>query len=681
MYLVLSLVLLFAALLPGWTAESQGEVNLSLRDCAATNIPVLTKYLQGNALVFDTEAAAPAGAEYFFIRYAFTIPEGGTRWYRLVLTGGRGPGSIGQSRFSWLVDGGAPQLMLRTHQVLPEDGWSEHVQPPIQLAPGAHTLELRFAPDQRLRLMNRATEAFVKHHAEIQRLAWRPTSAPAKIAHPPLSDHCRLRGHDVVVLYGDSITEENGYARHFTRIINQAFPGSDITVYNAGISLNRTLEGVERLDKDVLPLAPDWAVLTFGVNDAMQLSPEDFLRLNEEMIQRLQAHGVRVVCASPSGMTPYVEALGEPFFSMHATDRATGIDRTMALNAQGMRILAHKYQAPFADVYGAFTSTSIPRFTLMGNQWHPNEEGGRMYAVALLRALGMTETEIARTGDDRDLACYRAQQAMPPAPALTRVEPKTPSAPLKGTVLCAAAYGDNRVLVCRPDGQVLAVLPTAHHPAALAYARGRKELYVACEGAGRIQIISLPLLRPAGEIDLGLEAYPISLALSPDESTLWVGSFFGSKVIELDLATRHPRRELHVSDIVNGIALAPDNNTLLVSLPGKLAFLDLKRGEVTATAETVKFTAACVPAADGTPVLLDAAHWQCWPVDMAAHKLGKPQPAPAQTRAQVIDPASGHRYAGDWLNARLLEFNGSRLLHVTPLPVPVMALCVVNLPE
>ena len=222
------------------------------------------------------------------------------------------------------------------------------------------------------------------------------------------------------------------------------------------------------------------------------------------------------------------------------------------------------------------------------------------------------------------------------------------------------AFGDNRLLAYTPEGRQLAVLPTANHPAALAYASRRRELYVACEGAGRLQVFSLPAFKLAREVELGLEAYPTSLALSADESTLWIGSYFG-KLIEFDMATEKPRREIPMPDVVNGTTLTPDGTTLLVSVQGKLLFVDPATCTIRTTIETVKFTAPCLALSAGKLSLLDAQHWQTFPIDLAGGTLGKPSPAPVQTRAMALDPATGHLFAADWMNARLLEFDGPRL--------------------
>ncbi len=662
-------------------AATAQDVSVDLPQYVATNIPGVAQYLKGASLAFDTAEAAPPGGAYYFLRYRFTIPpEAQNALYSLVLQGGKGPGSRGQSRYSWVVDGGAERPALRLQQVFEHPASRyEHVQPPIRLAGGEHTLELRFRPEHRLHALNRVTEPLVGHHVDLQGLVWRPAPEPTASAPQPVSPTCRLRRGDTIVLFGDSITEEEFYGRHLVRILNRAFPDGNLTVYNSGISLNRSIYGVARLDLDVLALAPDWVVLAFGVNDGMLVKPEEFAQACDTMIRRLQERGTQVVCASPTGMMPYAEALGPDFFCMHATDRASALDHTMAINSALLRQVAEERKAIFADVYAAFTRSAFPRFTLMANQWHPNDAGGRLFAVALLRAWGMSETEIARTGDTRDLAAYRALEGVKPEPDPTPPEPKSPAAPLAGTVVFGAAYGDNRLLAYAPDGRQLAILPTAHHPAALAYSRQRKELYVACEGPGCLQIFSLPELRLEAEVVPGADAYPTGLALSAEEATLWIASYFGSKLIELDLATRRPRREITLPDVVNGVCPAPEGKRLVASLPGKVAVVDPAEGKVIATMETVKFTTPCVDLPGKGLVVIDAERWEAYPIDLDAGRLGAPVPAPAQTRALAVDFATGHLFACDWRNARLLEFEGERCVRATPLPAPALALAVVHI--
>jgi len=670
MFIFILLLILFSLTLPAYSANVSSDMPINMANFSTSNIPQVESFLKSGGLIFDTTDAASTDGPGFFISYKFTIPENKEMvWYQLVIIAGRGPGSIGQSRYSWSVDDGVMHPALRAQRIKPDgEGIIEHLQIPLQLSSGQHTLKITFYPDQRLKLMNRATEAFTKHHAEIRGLAWRQIAAPVTLKHQELAKSFKLKSNDTVVLFGDSITEEEFYGRHFVRIIDAVFPASGITVYNSGVSLNRTLEGVARIDKDVLPLKPQWTIIAYGVNDAMQISPEDFISNYAKMMKPLRDNGINVLCASPSGMTPNVEALGPTFFSMHATDKASAIDRSMVRSSELLKDFAGKNGALFADIHGAITRTVILRVSLMNNQWHPNYEGGRMFAIALLRSLGMTENDITRTGDARDLEYFRAIEKMTPASDSHPPAIKTFDGVLHGTTIFAADYADNRLVICDANGKVKAVLPTSHHPNALIISKKRNELYVACEGAGKLQVYSLPDLKLKETIDLTIESYPTGLALSKDEKTLWIASFFGSKIIEFDMENRKPLRNLPMPNVVNGVALAADG-TLLVSMPNALAFVDISTGKISSTADTIKFTANFLQKPDGTIYLIDAEHWQLLPIDIVARKLGKPIPAPAQTRAMAYDMTTGHLFAGDWMNNRLLEIDGGKIVNNNQLPV------------
>src|SRR5262245_32985227 len=155
-----------------------------------------------------------------------------------------------------------------------------------------------------MRNMNRVTEPFVGHKVRIDgvrlvRAVLKPKETAARTNRGLL-----LRPSDRVVLLGDSITEEGFYARHLARLLETAYAGESIELFNSGVSLNRTWEGLDRLERDVLGLRPDWAVLAFGVNDAVHMAPDEFRRVYGQMVQRLQKADIKVLCATPSGMSP-----------------------------------------------------------------------------------------------------------------------------------------------------------------------------------------------------------------------------------------------------------------------------------------------------------------------------------------------------------------------------------------
>ncbi len=145
---------------------------------------------------------------------------------------GPGPGTIGYSRYSYLVDGGPCQPVLCTRRVMVGPGDpTGHEQDPVALCAGTHTLEFRFYPQQRLRSMNRVDQAYVGHNVIINHVRLVRVHPTCQRRLPVRSPDQQLQWHDgdSVVLRGDSITDEGLYARHLARMLATAYPGATNT--------------------------------------------------------------------------------------------------------------------------------------------------------------------------------------------------------------------------------------------------------------------------------------------------------------------------------------------------------------------------------------------------------------------------------------------------------------------
>ena len=78
-----------------------------------------------------------------------------------------------------------------------------------------------------------------------------------------------------VAVIGGSITQgslasrpENCYASVFSQWWKQTFPGTEITLVNAGLGGTDSYLGVHRMDTDLLAYSPDMVIVEFSVNDA-----------------------------------------------------------------------------------------------------------------------------------------------------------------------------------------------------------------------------------------------------------------------------------------------------------------------------------------------------------------------------------------------------------------------------
>ena len=83
----------------------------------------------------------------------------------------------------------------------------------------------------------------------------------------------------LIVALGDSVTQgamEHGqlspsivYHRIFQEKLETFFPNTSFSTINAGVSGDSSLQGLERLERDVLSHSPDLVLVAFGLNDCI----------------------------------------------------------------------------------------------------------------------------------------------------------------------------------------------------------------------------------------------------------------------------------------------------------------------------------------------------------------------------------------------------------------------------
>lgn len=643
-------------------AATPPPVVIDLNKPVAHNLPAGSFSCGPKGFTFQTRQLKPADAPAFFIRFAFTVAADGP--HELIFAG-HGSGAFRYSRYCWAVDDGQPQPARWTRRVWPE-GQAPAVdgnrQPPLNLAPGAHTLALRFAPEDGKLAMNRVREKFEMHNVELT-AAWAVAGEgllPAKPAFGVRTGRLPVGARDRVVLLGDSITDEAFYARHLVRLLHAAQPDAEPEVYNAGITLNRTWEAVERLERDVLALQPTWCIVALGTNDCIHMSPAEFAEHYTTIVQRLNKAGVRTICASIPGMIPEPDPDGTFF---HTPDRASGFDRTCMYEARFAADIAKRAGGLFADVYGAFTRSGIPRKSLMANQWHPNDEGGRIYALALLRAVGLTRGDVEKSGDPRDLTYYDALAGMPaveyPDFTAAPVAENPAVAAASAALLAVSSFSRNRVeFFDLATGQAVASVPVGHHPMAPAYDAATKRLYVPCEGSGLLEVIELPACRKLAPLALG-DVYPDGVALAADGRTAWTANFFGSSLSEIALPSGEVRRTVSLGSLAEGITRQGDS--VLVGTRAGLRVYQPGAAEAAPAVKVAPYAATfCSP--DGQRLCaIDTASWQWFDLKLdKAVTAGPALATPVKARAVVRNPQTGDLFAGDCATGQVLRLPQGR---------------------
>ena len=645
---------------------------------AASNIPDLAQCVGEGKFRLNTPDGAPHDAAYFFVRYEFRVEQPG-RYCLWVKS--PSPGTSRSSQFTMAFDGGPELPVLRRQRVSPptaaEAGW--HEQEAVTLAAGEHTLEFRFRPEDRMPAMNRVQQPFVGHRIEISGLQIKPAEASARDQRSdlPRKTGLQVRGGETVVLFGDSITEEEFYGKHLARLLSCIVTSSPVRVYNAGVSGNRTWEGVARLERDVLALHPQWVVLAFGVNDGVHMAPEEFARNYELIVTRLTQAGIKTVCATPSGFCAAPINDGR---WCHTPDRANGFDRTAAGESRAVMRIAQAAGQPCADVYGAFTRTGLERVPLMFNQWHPNDDGGRLFALEILRAMGATTTDVAKTGEPKDATMWNTLAKMPPPeyPDLT-AKPLVRSTADTAAIV-ASSFTRNAVYAFSEAGQPLACVPVGHHPMGLTWNAVKQELYVACEGSGHIEVISVPGFKRQAPIALG-DVYPVALALSNDGKTLWSVNFFGSSLIEVDVVSRTVRRTVPLGACGMGLAITDDGKLLIALAGAEAIFVDPANATILKRVKVSENPCGFCADAQGRLAILDTGRWTLHAVDPVAMSVSPAGNAPYHARA-MCRTVDGSLLAGDWERGRIARLSPGRTdwQDVAEVEFP-LGLCLVRIAE
>jgi lysophospholipase L1-like esterase len=92
-------------------------------------------------------------------------------------------------------------------------------------------------------------------------------AAPVRAADPAKADKFFIKDGDVVVMIGDSITEQHLYSNYVEMWTVTRFPAWKLTFRNVGIGGDRSTGGNRRFQRDVVRFNPTAMTVDFGMND------------------------------------------------------------------------------------------------------------------------------------------------------------------------------------------------------------------------------------------------------------------------------------------------------------------------------------------------------------------------------------------------------------------------------
>lgn len=166
----------------------------------------------------------------------------------------------------------------------------------------------------------------------------------------------------------------HGYVSLMSKMISDAFPDRSFSFYNTGVPGNRAEQVVDRLETDMVALAPEVTVLLIGVNDAWcRFYSERILTDGEfEMSVRTILDTARSLGSSVVMLEPYLFPDEKHSVAFEELDGKIRV----------LRRLAREYADAYVALHGAFSEEIVRRewTDFSSDGVHPNEEGVRFIA-------------------------------------------------------------------------------------------------------------------------------------------------------------------------------------------------------------------------------------------------------------------------------------------------------------
>jgi len=205
-----------------------------------------------------------------------------------------------------------------------------------------------------------------------------------------------------IVCLGDSVTGiyyHTGGMRAYPEMIaiglQKLHPEAKVTAINAGISGQSTVNGLARLEKDVLAHQPDLVTIMFGLNDMVRVSPDDYQANLKIMIDRCRGIGAEVLLCTPNGI---IDSPARPQPKLEEYN-------------QLMRDVGQQTKTPVCDVYAAYQAVKqadpLAFRLLCSDPFHPNMDGHKLNAEVICKTITGKDVSLNDVGPPPALARTR----------------------------------------------------------------------------------------------------------------------------------------------------------------------------------------------------------------------------------------------------------------------------------
>ncbi len=201
-----------------------------------------------------------------------------------------------------------------------------------------------------------------------------------------------------VVCLGDSVTGvyyhtggRRAYPEMLELALKRLYPNAQVQVFNAGISGNTTIDGLNRFEADVLAHKPQLVTVMFGLNDMTRVPLETYEANLAAMIQKCRAAGAETLLCTPNAV-------------IDTPSRPTA--RLLEYVA-AMRRVGERERTPVVDAYAACESVraedAFQWLLTMSDEIHPNMTGHKLFAEKIAQAISGRPVSLADAGPPEPL--------------------------------------------------------------------------------------------------------------------------------------------------------------------------------------------------------------------------------------------------------------------------------------
>jgi len=225
-------------------------------------------------------------------------------------------------------------------------------------------------------------------------LAATASPALAQMAEKDDGKYFFFKDGDVIVVMGDSITEQHLYSNYLEMWSVARFPKRNLTFRNVGIGGDKSPGGNARFKRDVLAHKATVLTVDFGMNDGYsktfnEQSFQVYVKGLQGIADQAKAAKIRVAWITPQPLE--IREVG-PLF--------TGINETLERFCEGPQLIAQKNSGLFVDQFHPYMAVMAkaratdPKNTNItgGDPVHPGPTGQVVMAAAILRGLDFQRT-------------------------------------------------------------------------------------------------------------------------------------------------------------------------------------------------------------------------------------------------------------------------------------------------